>query len=203
MIKTGTRARPSRRAFDTWQIIYIDLMTNVMIFFVILWAIQNRTQKTGISDTIGTETVKMVNLPGDVLFASGQSKLSSDGQQVLYNLFADDSGTVLSFDSGPLTKRELVIHGHTDGTGDKEKNLDLGYWRALSAYREIRKYGKDVPDHVVICTHADNTPAEEVPAFGGMLTASEQQVVKGAQAKNRRITIEDKLVSKPRGLEGP
>jgi outer membrane protein OmpA-like peptidoglycan-associated protein len=90
----------------------------------------------------------------------------------------------------------LVIHGHTDNEGQKEKNLDLGYQRALAAYREIARYGTDVPDHVVICTHADNTPAEEVPAFGGTLSAAEQAAVKEAKSKNRRITIEDKLVSR-------
>ena len=56
----GTR---QRRAFDVWQIVYIDLMTNVMIFFVVLWAVQSGPKKSGISDTVGTETVKMVDLP--------------------------------------------------------------------------------------------------------------------------------------------
>src|SRR5262245_16975348 len=134
MMQLGTRSRPSRRAFDTWQIIYIDLMTNVMIFFVILWAIQNRNQAKGISDTVGTETVKMVNLPGDVLFPSGASDLSKDGQQVIYKLFSDETHTVLNFDSGPLSKRLLVVHGHTDSDGDKDQNLELGYRRALTAY---------------------------------------------------------------------
>jgi len=103
---------------------------------------------------------------------------------------------VLNFDVGPLQKRMLVIHGHTDNEGQKEKNLELGYERAMAAYREIAKYGQDVPDHVVICTHADNSPAEEVPAFGGTLTAAEQAAVREAKTKNRRITIEDKLVSR-------
>ena len=173
-------------------------MTNVMIFFVVLWAVQSRPNKSGISDTIGTETVKMVNLPGDVLFPTGKSELSDAGREVVGKLFADDSHTVLNFDVGPLTKRLLVIHGHTDNEGQKEKNLDLGYQRALAAYREILKYGSDLPDHVVICTHADNSPAQEVPAFGGTLSAAEQSVVKEANAKNRRITIEDKLVSRPK-----
>jgi len=185
-----------RRAFDIWQIVYIDLMTNVMIFFVVLWAVQSRRNKSGISDTLGTETVKMVSLPGDVLFSSGSSELSSGGHEVMSKLFSDDTHTVLNFDVGPVAKRMLVIHGHTDNEGAKEKNLDLGYQRALAAYREILKYGSDVPDHVVICTHADNSPAQEVPAFGGTLTAAEQQAVKEAKAKNRRITIEDKLVSR-------
>ena len=189
----GTR---QRRGFDVWQIVYIDLMTNVTIFFVVLWAVSARPNKAGISDTIGTETVKMVNLPGDVLFSSGKSELSEGGHAVVAKLFAEDSKSVLNFDVGPLTRRLLVIHGHTDNEGLKEKNFDLGYQRALTAYREILRYGSDLPDHVVICTHADNSPAEEVPAFGGTLSAAEQSAVKEAKAKNRRISIEDKLVSR-------
>jgi outer membrane protein OmpA-like peptidoglycan-associated protein len=188
----GTR---QRRAFDVWQIVYIDLMTNVMIFFVVLWAVQSRPNKGGISDTIGTETVKMVNLPGDVLFPSGKSELSLGGRDVIHKLFAD-SKAVLNFDTGGLTKRLLVIHGHTDNDGTKDKNLDLGFQRALAAYREIARYGGELSDHVVICTHADNSPAQEVPAFGGTLSPAEQTAIKEAKAKNRRITIEDKLVGK-------
>ena len=192
------RQRRERRTFDIWQIVYIDLMTNVMIFFVVLWAVQSRPAKGGISDTIGTETVKMVNLPGDVLFQSGKSDLVDAGRTIIAKLFGDETHTVLNFDVGPLTKRMLVIHGHTDNEGLKEKNLDLGYQRALSAYREIARYGRDVPDHVVICTHADNSPAQEVPALGDTLSPAEQAAVKEAKAKNRRITIEDKLVSRPK-----
>jgi outer membrane protein OmpA-like peptidoglycan-associated protein len=183
-----------RRAFDVWQIVYIDLMTNVMIFFVVLWAVRNAPKKSGISDTVGTETVKTVDLPGDVLFPVGKSDLSDDGRQVFAKLFADSS-TVLNFDTGGLTKRMLIIHGHTDNDGKKDKNLDLGYQRALTTYREIAKYGNAVPDHVVICTHADNTPARDVPAFSGTLTPADESAIADAKAKNRRIIIEDKLVS--------
>ena len=93
----GTR---QRRAFDVWQIVYIDLMTNVMIFFVVLWAVQSAPKKSGISDTVGTETVKTVDLPGDVLFAVGKSDLSDEGRQVFTKLFGGDSDTVLNFDTG-------------------------------------------------------------------------------------------------------
>jgi flagellar motor protein MotB len=195
-----SREPRQRRAFDIWQIVYIDLMTNVMIFFVVLWAVQSRPRKSGLSDTVGTETVKMVTLPGDVLFPTGKSELSDGGHEIMSKLFNDETHTVLNFDIGPLQKRMLVIHGHTDNEGQKEKNLQLGYERAMAAYREIARYGSDVPDHVVICTHADNTPAIEVPAFGGTLTAAEQAAVREAKAKNRRITIEDKLVSRVKEL---
>jgi flagellar motor protein MotB len=191
---TGTR---HRKAFDIWQVVYIDLMTNVMIFFVVLWAVQaGHNKRGGISDTIGTETVKMVNLPGDVLFPTGKSELSDDGRDVIKKLFADDTGAVLNFDTGSLTRRLLVVHGHTDNDGVKDQNLNLGYARALAAYREISKYGDELPDHVVICTHADNTPAQEVPAFAGSLSAAEETAIHEAKAKNRRITIEDKVVSR-------
>jgi outer membrane protein OmpA-like peptidoglycan-associated protein len=188
----GTR---QRRAFDVWQIVYIDLMTNVMIFFVVLWAVQRAPKRSGISDTVGTETVKMVDLPGDVLFPVGKSDISDEGHQVFAKLFSD-SETVLDFDTGGLTKRMLVIHGHTDGDGKKDKNLDLGFQRALATYREIAKYGAAVPDHVVLCSHADNSPAREVPAFTGNLTPAEENAVNEAKAKNRRIVIEDKLLSR-------
>jgi outer membrane protein OmpA-like peptidoglycan-associated protein len=193
-----SRFRPSRqrRSFDVWQIVYIDLMTNVMIFFVVLWAVQSRHNKGGVSDTVGTETVKMVSLPGDVLFPSGRSELSEAGRDVIGKLFSD-SKAVLDFDTGGLTKRLLVIHGHTDNDGAKDKNLELGFQRALAAYREILRYGGELADHAVICTHADNSPAQEVPQFAGSLSSAEEGAIKESKAKNRRITIEDKLVSRP------
>jgi outer membrane protein OmpA-like peptidoglycan-associated protein len=187
---------PRRKAFETWQIIYIDLMTNVMIFFVILWAITQRQESKGISDTIGTETVKQVNLPGDVLFPPAKSELSPEGREVFSRLFSDPTGQVLNFDTGGLVKRLLVVHGHTDSDGDKEANLTLGYQRAMAAYKELRKYGEEAADHVVICSHADNTPELEVPEFTGTLSAAELNVVREAKSKNRRITIEDKLLSR-------
>jgi outer membrane protein OmpA-like peptidoglycan-associated protein len=128
----------------------------------------------------------------------GSSKLSKDGQSVLGKLFKDDTGTVLNFDTGPLSSRQLVIHGHTDADGELDQNLELGYQRALSAYQEIKKYGPELPEHVVICTHASNTPAQEVPGFSGTLSPAEQAQVAAAKAQNRRIAIEDKVVSRPR-----
>jgi hypothetical protein len=49
---------------------------------------------------------------------------------------------------------------------------------------------------VVICSHADNSPAQEVPEFAGLLSEAEQSAIREAKSKNRRITIEDKLVSR-------
>jgi outer membrane protein OmpA-like peptidoglycan-associated protein len=189
------RKRAPKR-FEAWQIIYIDLMTNIMITFVILWSISQGKQN-GVDETIGNESAQMVTLPGDVLFDPGRSFLSTNGKQVFKNLFLDKNNqSVLSFESSPMTKRMLVIHGHTDGDGSKAQNLDLGFQRALSAFQEISSYSKELSEHVIICSHADNTPAVEVPKFSGKLSAAQQTMAKDAKAKNRRITIEDKILER-------
>jgi len=166
--------RTSRPRSEVWQIIYIDLMTQIMMFFVILWSIgQLSSHAKGVSKSVGDETVHMVTLPGDVLFPSGKSKLSPDGEAVFGKLFQDSTGEVLNFDTGGLTRRVLVVHGHTDGDGAKEDNFVLGFQRALSVYKEIKKYGPEIVDHAVLCSHADNSPAKAVPQFQGTALAGE------------------------------
>lgn len=186
------RPRPPRKGHGAlWSIIYIDLMTQIMAFFVIVWTIEHgakatQTPKlaTGFGIGMGDQTVRMVDLPGDVLFASGKTDLATDGKTVIDNLFGDTTAGVLNFDQGGLAQRKLVIHGHTDDVGPKDKNFELGYQRAWSVYQEIRRHSTELPDHVVLCTHANNTPQLEGK------TAE-------ARAKNRRITIEDLVVAPP------
>lgn len=189
----------SRRGHGAlWSIIYIDLMTQIMAFFVIVWNVEHgqkmiATQPigTGIGTGFGDQTARMVDLPGDVLFASGQTQLAPDGKDVIDKLFGDPQSGVLDFDQGGLAERKLVIHGHTDDVGDKDKNFLLGYERAWAVYQEIKQHSKDLPDHVVLCTHADNSPSRP-PGEAGKDPAA----LAAARAKNRRITIEDLVVAK-------
>lgn len=183
-----------RSSGEAWKVIYIDLMTNVTIFFVILWSI-SKGKDMGVSPTVGDETRRMVDLPGDVLFPAGKAQLTPEGRSVFKDLFSDEGGAVLDFETSPVVRRMLVIHGHTDRDGTKEQNLSLGFNRALSAFQEIKKYGSQLSDHVVICSHADNSPEQEVPHFEGSLTEAQRSAVSSAKAKNRRITLEDKVVS--------
>ena len=185
-----------------WSIIYIDLMTQIMAFFVIVWSVEHgarvtQTPQLGTGVGMGDQTARMVDLPGDVLFASGKTELGPEGKTILEKLFGDPSAGVLDFDQGGLAERKLVIHGHTDDVGLKDKNFELGYQRAWSVYRQIRAYGKELPDHVVLCTHADNTPTGPLPAIEGKLTDDQRAVIDAARAKNRRITIEDLVVATP------
>jgi flagellar motor protein MotB len=193
------RRRPSSRKSHgaLWSIIYIDLMTQIMAFFVIVWSVEHGTKLTqtaglgtGTGVGMGDQTVRMVDLPGDVLFASGQTAMAPDGKAILDKLFGDADSGVLSFDQGGLAQRKLVIHGHTDDVGVKDSNFQLGYQRAYAVYQEIRRHSKEVPDHVILCTHADNTPARALPP-----PPVDRAVADEARAKNRRITIEDLVVA--------
>jgi len=173
----------------------MDLMTIIMVLFVILWSI-NKGKDVGVSDTVGDVTARVIDLPSDILFPPGKTKMTKKGKSVIRQLFKDDEGTVLNFETSGLVKRMLVIHGHTDSDGKKGSNIGLGFSRALAAYREIKKYSKDIPDHVALCTHADNSTAVEVPKFKGKISKAQRNILRQAKAKNRRITIEDKLVNK-------
>ncbi len=186
--------RAPRRGGEVWQIIYMDLITIVMVFFVILWSI-NQGRDDSSADSTGDETTRKVNLPGDVLFPSGKSELTPEGKEVFSKLFEEGTDEVLNFDLGGLNRRLLIIHGHTDSDGDKINNFGLGYRRAFSVYREIEFYGPQVADHVVICTHADNSPVQRTPAFQGRLSPAQREALREAKSRNRRITIEDKIVS--------
>ncbi len=207
------RRAPAKKGHGAlWSIIYIDLMTQIMAFFVIVWTIEHTSKATATVNLatgfgMGDQTVRMVDLPGDVLFASGKTELAADGKQVIARLFGDAASGVLDFDRGGLAQRKLVIHGHTDDVGVKDANFQLGYQRAWSVYQEIRRHGKELPDHVVLCTHADNTPTSVLaapdPKRALTLTEDEKAVIAAARAKNRRITIEDLVVSTTVAKGGP
>src|SRR5207248_10518351 len=150
-----------------------------------------QTKSLGTGVGMGDQTVRMVDLPGDVLFASGQTTLAPDGKDAIDKLFGDPESGVLSFDQGGLATRKLVIHGHTDDVGAKDQNFLLGYECAWAVYEEIKKQSKEVPDHIMLCTHADNTPQKAIAP--GMPAPDADS----ARVNNRRITIEDLVVAKP------
>jgi flagellar motor protein MotB len=118
-VRYRRRASGKKSHGALWSIIYIDLMTQIMAFFVIVWSVEHGTKVTqtpalGTGVGMGDQTVRMVDLPGDVLFASGQTAMAADGRVILDKLFGDADSGVLSFDQGGLAQRKLVIHGHTD-----------------------------------------------------------------------------------------
>ena len=188
-------SKKRRTLGEPWQVIYTDLMTIIMVFFVILWSI-NQGKDVGISETIGDISSRTISLPGDVLFPPGKFDLSDEGKTVFNRIFYDETGQVLNFQTSGLTKRLLVINGHTDGDGEKNRNLELGFRRAFAAYEEVSKYSEELVENVVICTYADNAPQLEVPKFEGEVSQAQRETLKLTKSKNRRITIEDKIINK-------
>jgi len=195
MKRFANPAKAKRSGGAPWQVIYTDLMTIIMVFFVILWSL-NQGKDIGISETIGDVSTRMISLPGDVLFSPGKSELSEEGSAVFKKIFYDETGQVLNFQNSGLTKRMLVIHGHTDNDGEKDRNFELGFRRAYAAYNEVKNYSEDIAEHAVICTHADNSPQLEVPKFEGDISKAQKETLKTTKAKNRRITIEDTVINK-------
>lgn len=199
-MRTFVMQRGGRKARgEPWQVIYTDLMTIIMVFFVILWSL-NQGKDVGISETVGDVTARMINLPGDILFSPGKSSLSEEGSEVFKQIFYDETGAVLNFEDNGFTKRLVVIHGHTDGDGRKNDNFQLGFRRAFAAYNEIKLFNPEIENHAVICSHADNTPQLEVPNFEGDISQAQRQTLRQTKAKNRRITIEDTTVNKTEDL---
>jgi hypothetical protein len=174
--------RRHKPKFDIWPIVYIDLMTQIMMFFVILWSIsQMQAKKRGASKTLGDTTLHEVTLPGDVLFPSGKTKLTPQGEEVFAKLFKDDTGEVLSFETGGLTRRVLVVHGHTDSDGKKRRHVPA------SASRPMIQCGF-TPRGAV---HArDNTPGTW--RSGGTAT---QRRRSPRPRPGTAITIEDQVTS--------
>jgi len=175
---------------EPWQVIYTDLMTIIMVFFVILWSL-NQGKDIGVSETVGEVSTRLITLPGDVLFLPGRAELSMEGSDVFNQIFYDETGQLLNFQDNGLTKRLLVIHGHTDGDGEKDANFQLGFQRAYAAYSEIRSFTPEIADHAIICSHADNSPLLQVPLFEGVISQAQRDTLNQTKAQNRRITIED------------
>ena len=87
----GVRTFPKTPSHGSWQVIYMDLMTIMMVFFVILWSL-NKGKDDGIGQTVGTETPRMIQLSSDILFSPGQDKMKEEGSQVFASLFQDPIG---------------------------------------------------------------------------------------------------------------
>jgi OmpA-OmpF porin, OOP family len=93
---------------------------------------------------------------GDVLFETGQAKLTAEAMQKLYPL-------VTLVKENP--RREIVIEGHTDSSGAESYNLELSQLRA-DAVREFLISNGILPERVTARGYGEAVPvasnAEEI-----------------------------------------
>ena len=88
-------------------------------------------QSTGVSVTRSGDNI-ILNMPGNVTFATGSSDISSDFYPVL-------NSVVLVFNE--FEKTYIDIIGHTDNTGSAELNQQLSEARANSVSRYFQSQG--------------------------------------------------------------
>lgn len=189
----------------TWQAVYMDLITIVMVFFLILWALNNKA-----NEKKGDITVNTVPIQGDKLFDTGKSRLKNGAESAINSaLFAQEApvpklGEILD-ENGETTSRQkiLMIYGHTDDVGNHKTNMRLGFERAFSVYERVIQKRDDFEGNVSVCTHGSNFPrarVEPVPEFLGQeqkKSLIEDNVI--ARQYNRRVTFE--LINKNVELE--
>ena len=118
--------------------------------------LREQLASTGVSVTRNGDEV-VLNMPGNITFATGKSDLNTDFHAVL--------------DSVILVAKEfdqtlIEVAGHTDSVGSEESNQKLSYYRAMSVGRYLMDQGEIEFDRVMtvgrgeLSPIADNNTAE-------------------------------------------
>lgn len=117
-----------------------------------------------IFDDNGNLRIEIVDTVGTSFFNAGDPDLSLSGKELLQGIVPALKG----LDS------KLIIEGHTDSLGIREKNWDLSTQRALAARAELERSGIPPGQIEMVAGYADTRP-----------------FIKGnpADPKNRRISI--------------
>lgn len=176
----------------TWQAVYMDLVTMLMIFFLLLWVLYQGKPSEG----IGSYQSVMVEA-GDSFFVKGKADLSQKAKDTIKKLSNVELG--LGSIGKTRNRNTLVLHGHTDSDGSKFANLNLGYRRAYNVLVELSKYKPEVLENASICTHADNLKKFKLPYMGDLGASAEMRDILSRQtidsnAGNRRVEIEYKTI---------
>jgi flagellar motor protein MotB len=178
-----------------WQVVYLDFITTVMVFFFALWVVSNGGKGEGLDNKLGDRSVQPYDLSGNA-FGSGSTSLNSHGVNAL-EIFVKNvkSGLNMETSKSDAQRSMLYISGHTDdiAAGDgfegKSRNLSLGFGRAMSVLQFLAQKQPDIVKNVAICSFADNLEADPVPAgMRGKQTLDAK--TRGKRANNRRITLE-------------
>jgi len=160
----------------TWQAIYMDLITMLMIVFLILATRVSQGLDQGKSSGKGLafESLKI----GDNSFVTGKATLTEDAKMRIMDNLADINNPQnsflkeLGFDKENEKYYFLTIHGHTDSLGSDQNNINLAFDRAnnvrsllVNKFIELRKSGNTIRHSeldkrvlVSVCAHGHNFP---------------------------------------------
>ena len=123
-------------------------------------------QNTGVSVTRVGDTI-ILNMPGNVTFATDSSNISADFYAVL-----DSVALVIN----EFEKTYVDVVGHTDSTGSQDHNQQLSVARASSVARYLESQ-KVLPERVVTSGMGQNSPIADNDTPDG-------------RALNRRVEIQ-------------
>ena len=147
---------------STWKIVYMDMITMLMILFLSMWIIDRGKPED--KRKHGDVTLNKVEFEADDYFDPGKADLKSQARSKMEEIFFNRAHAfpVPGPDVENGGRRVVLIHGHTDDQGEKEKNLQLGFDRAMAVYRELNSRLPSLASNVGICSYADNFPAHRV-----------------------------------------
>lgn len=147
---------------STWKIVYMDMITMLMILFLSLWIIDRG--KTNDKRKHGDITLNKVQFEADDYFDPGKAEIKETAKEQMEDLFFNQRNAFPKpgVDAENGGRRVVIIQGHTDDQGEKDKNFELGFQRAMAVYTELSKKMPTLPAHVGICSFADNFPVEKV-----------------------------------------
>ena len=184
---------------NSWQAVYMDLITLLMLFFLILWV----KQKGG--DGAPVETSKIIPFQkisvGDSSFSSGKTSLKGGAKQEIANLLNKGVNKEVLKNLGYSKEKDkfyyITVHGHGSLRGGFEQNMNIALGRARSVAAEVKKaykrndtknlVNKD-PDKndrymISVCGHSYNFP--KVPIDKNL----EGRDLSKQQSINRRVDI--------------
>jgi chemotaxis protein MotB len=110
--------------------------------------LQRYRDRVFILDDDGNLRIEIVDTVGTSFFTPGGIDLNEDGQALLKGLV-------------PVLKgldRRLIIEGHTDSSGIRERNWDLSTRRALTARFELERDGISPNQIEMVAGYADTRP---------------------------------------------
>ena len=183
---------------STWKAVYMDLVTMVMVLFMILWAIQQGGDGTPV-DTDKIVPFSKLTLK-DSAFPNGGTNFGGQERKDLLNFITNvkkEDFSKLGYDQKEDKYYYITVHGHGSLTGNFEQNMNIAFQRAMSVAETIKDgYKKIGPDNfkfkdpskqdrymISVCGHSYNFPKAPLdPMLTGKMRAEQQKV-------NRRVDV--------------
>lgn len=190
---------------NIWQAVYMDLITMLMIVFLLMWVLAFGKTGKGKSSGMPFATIEIP----DEAFRSGETALKKSFQDGILSQLSGGKDTFLEklgYDEANEKYYFINIHGHTDHQGSHEANLRYGYERAVSVYKLLSNKYKNLRTdgsllrppkindkvNISVCSHSYSFPVNQ------METDSKGNVIRSDKldGANRRVNITGHIIPK-------